>query len=924
VSGRRAPRRVGKLHSAAILLRRGGGVALLTAIIGLATAAPAAAHPYLLSSNPTSGAILASAPSQLDINYTEGLDRPYCSMVLIAPDGHHVDTHQVSADAPTQLAVVPDQPLDEQGTYAVNWTAVGDDGHTVIGTFGFSIGHPSANAAVQSTSFGTTGSSSTAGGARRVLRAVLPFATVLLAAFLLLGRSLAGSGLWAARGRRAALGAVVALEVALAALTLSSGGLSAFGSSATGGKLIAELVLTALVVPVVVDGGRLAKSERPSGWRLWLGGVVAVALLFVLAYSGHAASQPTSRRDLALAVYTVHLLAVSVWIGALIAVVLRAAPQRSLRPLVAVSLVAVLATGVATTDWGLRTLRDVPDTLYGKLAITLLVLFVVMVWLGIAGSFSGRSLMVVEAVVAAGTLLVAGILGQVSLPLDEPYASQTYATSTGVPLAAAAVGSDGLDIATLAPGIVGRNTLVLEVGHNDQDDFLSPVSGLRSVTATVSCGGCGAPDQQVTLRPTGGGSEWTTDVSLSRAASWLVTATVSRPTGRPDTVRFAERVSPASLPDQFVVGVPTSLSGSTGETCRDEVAGLQAALQDLNSQSADHGDLMRVVAVDLHDGVGAAMERLRALGARLIAMPCGTPAQVQQATEVAHAAGLPVVAGSAGVTEDQAGVWSTQPSWQAEGTAIADQALRQDATRVRAVVGTTAVDQAELAGLRSGLAGHDVSLAVTGFPARSIPYVADLARDHADVVTLLGDRAEAAPLVNAFSVAAQDSGWEPSHGILASAQLMSTDFINDAGTITRLGGIEFASDINPFDPVAQYYAQRLRSLVPGIRPSFDGLHGYDAGLAIAQALHDGGGRPSAASLAGLLGSRFADFTVGSYTLGWGAAGGTSTSLAFFRSTYINPMAMPSVAPGGASALAHEGTFLDTGGFEQVAPFRRLS
>jgi hypothetical protein len=36
------------------------------------------------------------------------------------------------------------------------------------------------------------------------------------------------------------------------------------------------------------------------------------------------------------------------------------------------------------------------------------------------------------------------------------------------------------------------------------------------------------------------------------------------------------------------------------------------------------------------------------------------------------------------------------------------------------------------------------------------------------------------------------------------------------------------------------------------------------------------------------------------------------------------MAMPSFTPGGASSLAHEGTFLDTGGFEQVAPFRTVS
>jgi hypothetical protein len=130
--------------------------------------------------------------------------------------------------------------------------------------------------------------------------------------------------------------------------------------------------------------------------------------------------------------------------------------------------------------------------------------------------------------------------------------------------------------------------------------------------------------------------------------------------------------------------------------------------------------------------------------------------------------------------------------------------------------------------------------------------------------------------------------------------------------------------VNPFDPLAQYYAQRLRALVPGVRPSFDGLHGYDAGLAIEQALEDGGGRPSSSKISDLLGSRFADFTVGSYQLGWHASGGNSASLAFFRSTYLNPMAMPSFAPGGAAALAHEGTFLNAGGFEQVAPFRRLS
>jgi len=248
----------------------------------------------------------------------------------------------------------------------------------------------------------------------------------------------------------------------------------------------------------------------------------------------------------------------------------------------------------------------------------------------------------IEAVIAAATLIVAGVLGQIAQPLDQPYASQTYAAVAGLPVSVSAVGSNDLDVATLAPGIVGRNTLVVEVGHSDADDFLSPASGVHSVEATLSCGGCGAPDQQVALQPTGGGTSWTGDVTVTKPASWLVTAEVRRGNAKPDTVRLAERVTPVTLPHQVVIGVPASLSGPTGETCRDQVLGLQVAIADLNSSAADHGDLIRVAAVDLHDGVAAALSRLKSLGARMIALPCGTPGQVSALTSGARASGLPV------------------------------------------------------------------------------------------------------------------------------------------------------------------------------------------------------------------------------------------------------------------------------------------
>src|SRR5580704_15077820 len=92
-------------------LRRGGGIAGLAITFVLAIATPASAHPYLLRSDPAAGAVLTSAPSHIDIDYTEGLDRSYCQVLLIAPNGAKIQTHQVSAGAPTELSVAPNQAL---------------------------------------------------------------------------------------------------------------------------------------------------------------------------------------------------------------------------------------------------------------------------------------------------------------------------------------------------------------------------------------------------------------------------------------------------------------------------------------------------------------------------------------------------------------------------------------------------------------------------------------------------------------------------------------------------------------------------------------------------------------------------------------------------------------------------------------------
>jgi hypothetical protein len=101
------------------------------------------------------------------------------------------------------------------------------------------------------------------------------------------------------------------------------------------------------------------------------------------------------------------------------------------------------------------------------------------------------------------------------------------------------------------------------------------------------------------------------------------------------------------------------------------------------------------------------------------------------------------------------------------------------------------------------------------------------------------------------------------------------------------------------------------------------VEGYNAGLTITEALRLGGGDPSPTALAHIFSTKFKNFASGSYRASWNAQGGSASQFAFFRPTYVNPLALPANTPAGAQAMTHEGTFLDTGGFEQVSPFRDL-
>ncbi|MGW6703293.1 copper resistance CopC/CopD family protein [Streptomyces sp. NPDC054956] len=118
--------------------------ALLAAFF--AAAAPASAHAALTASDPQDGAVVATAPAQITLSFSEGVAMNGDSIRVLDPQGRRVDTGELRDLCSGNTirygtALRPGQP---EGTYTVAWQAISADSHPIAGAFTFSIGAPSA------------------------------------------------------------------------------------------------------------------------------------------------------------------------------------------------------------------------------------------------------------------------------------------------------------------------------------------------------------------------------------------------------------------------------------------------------------------------------------------------------------------------------------------------------------------------------------------------------------------------------------------------------------------------------------------------------------------------------------------------------------------------------------------------------------
>ncbi|MFJ3974659.1 copper resistance CopC/CopD family protein [Streptomyces sp. NPDC090021] len=398
-------------------------------------ASPATAHAALTASDPTDGAVVATAPAQVSLSFSEQVAMGDDSIRVLDPQGRRVDTGELR-DMCSGNTVRYGTALHSglpNGTYTVAWQAVSADSHPISGAFTFSIGAPSATEVSLPTTRAGGGPVGIAYGIARY--AAYAGFTVLVggAAFILL--------CWR-RGaaERPLQKLVVRAWVTLTAATLAmlvlrapytgSGrfadafdldGLRAVLETKTGASLVSRLLLlgaAALFVAVLfgVYARRLqdtgteedtAKDTDDLTFGLAIGGaVVSCGIAATWTLSEHASTgiQP----GLAMPADILHLLAVATWLGGLSALLValykvpgieRPAVRRFSR-VAFVSVVVLAVTGVyqawrQTGSWSALT-----GTEYGQLL--LLKVALVAVLLGVASMSRKWTARLAEAPAAVG------------------------------------------------------------------------------------------------------------------------------------------------------------------------------------------------------------------------------------------------------------------------------------------------------------------------------------------------------------------------------------------------------------------------------------------------------------------------------------------------------------------------------------------
>jgi copper transport protein len=470
----------------------GLGAVVVFAALGAVLWAPSAgAHSALQRSQPEAGASLDAAPSEIVLVFSERPDPGLSRVELLDDQGsplEGLETHPAGDDPATLVTALPHLP---EGVYTVNWSALSAvDGHVTTGAFAFGVGTEVEEMPV------TGGMDHSEGERPSVLAVTARWIQYWGLALLLGGAAIGLFVLGDVPGRRIVLpacwAAAVVGYVLLIMAEASSAGTSVTGlvGSAAGERLVRQGVMLALAAVTV--GVAVVRTGRGP---LVLVAVATGATMLAHVATGHA--NPSAQAGwTALATQWVHVMGVGTWVGGLVWLLLGirlagasgehdnpglGVELRRFSRMAGLMLLLVVATGVFRAWQGVRSIDALWTSDYGVTLLIKLAVFLPLVTLGAINRYRNvpaagrepRRLRSVRRVVSGEVLLAVGVFGITgvlagTVPAAE-LATHTEAEEDEIVVRGADLGTSVRVELQISPGVVGRNSFVVEARDYDSE-----------------------------------------------------------------------------------------------------------------------------------------------------------------------------------------------------------------------------------------------------------------------------------------------------------------------------------------------------------------------------------------------------------------------------------------------------------------------
>jgi copper transport protein len=516
-------------------------VLLASALALLAGADPAVAHATLVGTVPAGDEVIDAVPELVELRFDEAVEVVDDAVRVIGPDGDRADLADVETDDGGATLRAPIEGATE-GTYTVAWRVTSEDSHALSGSFVFHVGSRTGAADIGDEDDTTT---EVAGGVGRWLGFAGTFVAVGAAALALAAgrvdervrrrvRPLAVGG-----AAVAALGVLLAL-VAMVAEGAGRGLVDAIdlvpdlAPDTRTGRL--ALARAGLCLAAAVTAAPVAVWRRSSLPTLVLG----AASLATASLAGHAWTAPS--RGLALAADMIHLAAVALWIGGLVALLV-ALPVSADRSRLAarfsagaVALVVVVAATGAVSGWEqVRTFHGLTSTTYGQLLIAKVGGFVALVAVGWANRarlvpLAGRTVAPLTRSLRAETAVAGAVLALTAALVHQPPARATAPGPFTATVAAEPEGALGEDTGATDGARLDVTVDPARAGSNDIHlYFLDRGGGPLAVDAVeVSATTTGVPARRLPVTPVTADHVTVAGASLPSPGTWTVAVTAVR------------------------------------------------------------------------------------------------------------------------------------------------------------------------------------------------------------------------------------------------------------------------------------------------------------------------------------------------------------------------------------------------------------